>query len=425
MATHILNITFALVAVSVFLFLVFLKFGLIPEQYFLLTLGLCPVYYFLNLFFRSSSYVNVQIFEIVIRNLFSNFAILLIFTSITFALKISSDFSRLLIFQTIFTSFFFNLLIILSIKKFFKQDKKNIVLIAPRDQHLQFFKKDISQFTRIFDQKNLSDYDNYLENNFINQVYIYLPLNYLNEIDTWQKQLSKHPYPLKWILPEFSGSLSNRKIFGPLESAINIYPSIYELDTNQLYAKRFIDIFIATFIATLISPLLLLVSVLVICDGLGPVIFRQKRHGLNGEIFYIYKFRTMKNHKSNKLIQASKNDTRVTRIGKILRATSIDELPQLFNVINGDMSLVGPRPHAIEHNNYYSKKLRNFMLRHRVKPGITGLAQVNGYRGETDTIEKMEGRLKYDLIYLRNWSLFLDFKILFNTPVSLFKHKAY
>jgi putative colanic acid biosynthesis UDP-glucose lipid carrier transferase len=150
--------------------------------------------------------------------------------------------------------------------------------------------------------------------------------------------------------------------------------------------------------------------------GCGPVIFRQWRYGLNGQPIQVYKFRTMTTCEDGYIFkQAVKNDPRVTPLGAFLRKNSLDELPQLLNVLIGDMSLVGPRPHPVAMNETYRKLLPGYMLRHKVKPGITGLAQLNGFRGETDTLHKIESRLKYDIAYIRNWSLWNDVKILVKT----------
>ncbi len=168
----------------------------------------------------------------------------------------------------------------------------------------------------------------------------------------------------------------------------------------------------------LLSPLLLLVAIAIRLDSPGPVLFRQQRHGGLGNIIEVYKFRTMRHAPGAGYRQATRGDPRVTRLGSFLRRTSIDELPQLFNVLRGDMSLVGPRPHPVELNREFTDKIDAYMQRHRVKPGITGWAQVHGYRGETDTVEKMAQRVAHDLYYIENWSLWLDIRILLMTAFS-------
>jgi lipopolysaccharide/colanic/teichoic acid biosynthesis glycosyltransferase len=177
----------------------------------------------------------------------------------------------------------------------------------------------------------------------------------------------------------------------------------------------------------LLSPLLLLTGLLVKLTSPGPVLFRQRRLGFNNRIFDIYKFRSMTHHKNanetEKTVQAQVGDSRITPLGQFLRKTSVDELPQLFNVLNGTMSLVGPRPHAVDHNEDYSKQIRGYFARHKVRPGITGLAQIKGYRGLTDTVEKMENRVKYDIEYVETWSPVLDLKILALTPFAVVSGK--
>ena len=180
--------------------------------------------------------------------------------------------------------------------------------------------------------------------------------------------------------------------------------------------KRGSDIVLALLILTLISPLLLVIALCVKLTSPGPVIFRQRRYGLDGSEIIVYKFRSMTVMDDGDVVrQAQKHDARLTPIGAFLRKTSLDELPQFFNVLQGRMSIVGPRPHAVAHNEMYRKLIKGYMLRHKVAPGITGWAQVSGYRGETDTLEKMKGRIDHDLEYLRNWSLRLDLFIVAKT----------
>ncbi|MGA2127339.1 MAG: undecaprenyl-phosphate glucose phosphotransferase [Xanthobacteraceae bacterium] len=189
------------------------------------------------------------------------------------------------------------------------------------------------------------------------------------------------------------------------------------------FLKRSIDIVGAATALILFMPLLLMVSVWIKLDSRGPVFFRQARHGYNNAVIRVFKFRTMTTMEDgDKFTQAVANDPRVTRVGRMLRRTNIDELPQLFNVLSGEMSLVGPRPHATAHNMSFAGQLSRFSCRHRVKPGITGWAQVNGYRGPTDTVDKMRNRLEHDLYYIENWSLLLDIEILIMT---LFTRTAY
>jgi putative colanic acid biosynthesis UDP-glucose lipid carrier transferase len=189
--------------------------------------------------------------------------------------------------------------------------------------------------------------------------------------------------------------------------------------------KRTSDIILSLLILALISPLLLLIAIAIKFDSPGPIIFKQRRYGLDGEEILVYKFRSMRVCEDGDTIrQAQKDDARITRIGAFLRKNSLDELPQFINVLQGRMSIVGPRPHAVAHNEIYRNLIKGYMIRHKVKPGITGWAQVNGYRGETRTLDKMQARIDHDLDYLRNWSLRLDLHIILKTILIVFKDRA-
>ena len=182
------------------------------------------------------------------------------------------------------------------------------------------------------------------------------------------------------------------------------------------------DIVLSTLILCLILMPMLFIAIGVKISSPGPVIFRQKRYGVDGSSIDVWKFRTMTVCENGaQVVQAIRNDPRIKPYGALLRKYSLDELPQFFNVLQGRMSIVGLRPHAVSHNELYRKEITSYMLRHKVKPGITGLAQVSGCRGETDTLEKMERRVVYDLTYIQNWSLLLDLKIIFLTMFQVFK----
>jgi len=194
------------------------------------------------------------------------------------------------------------------------------------------------------------------------------------------------------------------------------------LSRTEQAAKRLLDIVIAAVALVSLAPVMLLTALLIKLDSSGPVLFRQKRNGFNGIVFTIYKFRSMHIlEEGDRIKQATRNDPRVTKIGAWIRRTSIDELPQLFNVLLGNMSLVGPRPHAIAHNTEYQQIVSNYAFRHHVKPGITGWAQVNGLRGETQTIDKMERRIDHDIWYINHWSIWLDFRIIAKTMLLAFR----
>jgi putative colanic acid biosysnthesis UDP-glucose lipid carrier transferase len=202
---------------------------------------------------------------------------------------------------------------------------------------------------------------------------------------------------------------------------VSVYDSpFYGVDG---WAKRAEDIVVGSLILLLIALPMLVIAAGVKFTSPGPVIFKQRRYGLNGKVVEVWKFRSMGVcENGDNVTQASRNDMRVTPLGAFLRRTSLDELPQFINVLQGNMSIVGPRPHAVAHNEQYRKLIHGYMLRHKVKPGITGWAQINGWRGETDTLDKMAMRVKYDLEYVQNWSIMLDLKIIFMTIFKGFRH---
>jgi Undecaprenyl-phosphate glucose phosphotransferase len=232
-----------------------------------------------------------------------------------------------------------------------------------------------------------------------------------------RNRLRYSPLPAR-LLPDrnIRSIVSKRHLFAA--SALSVELQREPLTRTERTIKRFLDICGASAILLLLSPLLVMVAVAVKVGSPGPAIFRQRRNGFNGRPFVIYKFRTMNVLEDGGVIrQAKKQDPRVTSIGMLLRQSSIDELPQLFNVLKGDMSLVGPRPHAIAHDDEYGKTIAKYAYRHHVKPGVTGLAQVNGCRGETEHLDQMKKRIDWDLSYIDNWSVLLDLKILIRTTV--------
>jgi len=194
------------------------------------------------------------------------------------------------------------------------------------------------------------------------------------------------------------------------------------LARGDLVLKRAFDVTLAAGLLCLLAPLLVALAVLVRLDSVGPALFRQTRLGRGGKTFEILKFRTMTVMENGaRVVQARKNDPRITRIGRLLRRTSLDELPQLINVLKGEMSLVGPRPHAAAHDAYYSQLIENYCARQAVRPGITGWAQVNGYRGETPTVASMCERVRHDVWYVRHFSIGLDLKIIARTVVEVLR----
>jgi len=196
------------------------------------------------------------------------------------------------------------------------------------------------------------------------------------------------------------------------------------IDAQLGLIKRVEDIVICCLLVLLLAPVLIMIALAVKLTSAGPALFRQERYGFNNEVFKVYKFRSMYMHSDTAVPQASKHDARVTPVGRFLRRSSLDELPQFFNVLEGTMSLVGPRPHAVPHNIKYGRIIEGYYARHNVKPGITGWAQVNGYRGETDTTEKMKKRVEFDLYYIDHWSLYFDIKVILLTAVRIWFQKS-
>ena len=250
------------------------------------------------------------------------------------------------------------------------------------------------------------------------EVWLCMSITCANDIRDFMYVLRNHTVEVRFI-PDFGGidmQLLNHRV-SEVAGLYAIDLSVSPISGVARFVKRLEDLLIGSAICLLILPVCLLIALAIKLTSPGPILFKQYRTGVNGKHFKVYKFRSMRVHKeaTGTVTQATKGDSRITPIGNFLRKTSLDELPQFFNVIQGRMSIVGPRPHALAHNEYYKDLVESYMKRHKVKPGITGWAQVNGLRGETDTLDKMEKRVRYDLWYIDNWSLWLDLKIIFLT----------
>jgi len=255
----------------------------------------------------------------------------------------------------------------------------------------------------------------YVNERHVPTVFITLPLNAEKRVQQILDQFLDSPANL-YIIPDvFTFQLMNLNAFQVAGTPV-IALSTSPMNARKEALKRAEDLILGSLALILAAPLMLLIAIAIRLDSPGPVFFRQWRYGLDGREIRIWKFRTMcVTEDGHKFCQATQNDCRVTRVGRILRRISLDELPQLFNVLAGSMSLVGPRPHAVAHDEQFRTILPGYMWRLKIKPGITGWAQVNGWRGETDTLEKMKGRVEHDLHYIENWTLTLDIKILWLT----------
>lgn len=265
-----------------------------------------------------------------------------------------------------------------------------------------------------------------IERHDVRTVYFAIPLGESDLIEDLYFQLLDRHVSVHWVPDIFSLLLVNhsvREIAGLPVLTLSETP----LTGTRLLLKALEDRILGVLILVLISPILLVIAAAIKLDSQGPVFFRQARKGWSGRVFHIWKFRSMYVHQpeAGVIRQATRNDPRVTRVGAFLRKTSLDELPQIFNVLVGEMSLVGPRPHAVQHDELYSKGINAYFARHNIKPGITGLAQVRGLRGETSEIERMQERIESDIEYINNWSLWLDVSILLRTLGALTGKNAY
>ncbi|WP_233279514.1 undecaprenyl-phosphate glucose phosphotransferase [Acidihalobacter yilgarnensis] len=257
----------------------------------------------------------------------------------------------------------------------------------------------------------------------VGEVWVAMPLERGAELRQVIELLRHSPVNIRYAPDLFGLSLLNNgvtEIVGVPMIDLSASPM---QGVNRLL-KALEDRLLAALILLSVSPLMLLIAVAIKLSSPGPILFRQRRHGWDGQEIVIYKFRTMRVHaEAGRVTQATRRDPRVTALGALLRGTSLDELPQFVNVLQGRMSIVGPRPHAVEHNAQYCDMIDRYMLRHKVKPGITGWAQINGWRGETDTVEKMQQRVEHDLYYIEHWSLGFDLKIIFMTLLRGFVHR--
>ena len=270
----------------------------------------------------------------------------------------------------------------------------------------------------------LADLPAWIKRHGVEVIFISLPVGHLKRTTDLLNQLRDTTASVYYapdivvydLIQSRTGSINGIPVIAMCETPIYGF---------RFFAKRLTDVIVSSVALVMALPVLLGIAAMIKATSPGPVLFRQRRYGLNGEEIIVYKFRTMRVAEDGAHVQqASRDDPRITPAGKILRKYSLDELPQLVNVLQGRMSLVGPRPHAVAHNEMYRKLINGYMVRHKVLPGITGLAQVNGLRGETKSLEQMEARVRCDLEYLRNWSVSLDLQILAKTALRVWNDRA-
>ena len=445
-----LHLFFALGDVFHLCFSFFLSYKLvfytidISEKYLFLLIILSLSWLLTASFFRLFDYVRTTRIELMLSNLLKAFIVNgLMITTLVFTLK-ANTFSRDYLYLTLFFAFIsliiWRVFSVLLIKKYRKlgYNYKNVVIVGSGNIssriHQFFSKKEhgyklLAIFNGNIDRKNFNDkfysineLENFCKNNSVEEIYYSLPVN--DEVTLRKMMLFCDDKMIRLrIVPDFT-AFKQRKIKIDFLGDTPVFtlreePLQYEL--NRIIKRIFDVIFSLIVIVFIMTWLVPIIGVLIKFSSKGPIFFKQTRSGLDNKEFTCIKFRSMTVNEMSDLKQATKNDPRTTVIGRFLRKTSLDEMPQFFNVLMGDMSVVGPRPHMLKHTKDYANIIDGYMVRQLVLPGITGSAQVNGFRGETKSVEDMENRVKYDVWYLENWTLLLDIKIIFLTIINLIK----
>ena len=420
-----------------------------------ISIGIIFLLFIIQISFSSIyySYRNISLFRLLNVILIKWLSLLFFFFGFTFITRSSTYFSRYSIISWSISLLIYLLIIHLVGRKIMKiyrtsgGNSRKILFFGSKDLydqlelHLNLNKHLGMNIHKVFlinkiPQRDIRDDDRNLDNE-LKSVQRWLKRNEVDLIWFDDKNISSEYIdkylnvfgdtcvPIYYFPPWFKVGMS----LTSLEVGSFKYLEIWRHQKSELRiaVKRLFDILFSLIAIICISPLLFMIVLMITFDSNGPIIFKQYIYGLDGRQFQIYKFRTMKYSQEKNIFtkQARPNDSRITRVGKYLRMFSLDELPQLFNVLIGDMSIVGPRPHAVDHNEYYRKIITGYMQRHSCKPGITGLAQIRGHRGNTESIENMQKRIDADLQYLSNWNIGGDLKILFKTIIHLLTNKAY
>ena len=423
-ALNIIYVLILIVCHFVFPYIHELVFSFFNGLFLILSMTL---FFYLNAVLRTSSISRLSYFSIFFRLIlviicFSFAMIFIAFMTNTIEILKREEF---LIF--LFNVWLFCLLAMILAKYFYTlikpTEKPNIVLLTDAsfddDPKKIAFHSTNKDFNKQFQLSEIDALIDYAVDNGVEGVYISLNSANLNLIEGLIEELSKYAFDLFWVLPEsFFADSAYSKILKP----VLLNGSPVSLDSNQYLLKRSLDVVGSIALLIVVSPLFIFVSFLIKISDRGPIFYHQLRHGQFGKEFYMVKFRSMVVGSDYSDQQVTPDDKRVTMIGKIIRKTSFDEIPQLLNVLKGEMSLVGPRPHIISETNLYSKKLIRFLSRHQVKPGLTGLAQIRT-RGKTNSLELMQTKLESDLEYINEWTFYKDIKILLSTPISLWKNR--
>lgn len=379
--------------------------------------------------------------EKVIISLFRLFGLHILFVSFFYVFIAGYEFTReylLNIYSILFVVVLASKLLLFYILKFYRTKVfhyKSVAIIGYGEAALElskffgrfpdygyrflgFFHHDVQAHPDVLG--TLDDLPSFVENIQLDEIFVSLPDAKSLNIDALEEFADNNIIRLK-LLPEFKG-IAHRSLVVDLYEGLPIlsFRNLPLDDVLNRFIKRSFDlVFSSLVILCILSWLLPLVAILIKISSPGPVFFRQKRTGKDNQDFWCLKFRSMRVNKDSDKKQAYKGDNRITGIGKFLRKTSLDEFPQFINVFVGDMSIVGPRPHMLKHTEEYSQIIRKYMVRHFVKPGITGLAQVRGYRGETTDPTRMQGRVRFDIFYIENWSFILDLKIIALTVINV------
>ena len=385
------------------------------------------LFFYLNAVLRASSISHFSYFSLFFRILISILILSLSIIFIAFITNTVEIIQRIEFIKFLLYLFLFSLMAMIVTKYLYSliKPKEKLKFVLLTDQVEEVSVEKLNSFTdniKRVKQFHLSEIDsmiNYAIDEGVASVYISIDSQNLNNLENLVNDLSIYAFDLFWILPN---SFFKENTLLNSTKPILLNGSPVSLDTNQYLLKRSLDVFGAISILISISPLLILVSGLIKISDRGPIFYNQLRHGQYGKEFNMLKFRSMVVGSDYTDLQVTHDDIRVTLIGKIIRKTSFDEIPQLFNVLRGEMSLVGPRPHIISETDLYSKKIIHFLSRHQVKPGLTGLAQIRT-RGKTNSIELMQAKLESDLEYINQWSIYLDIKILLSTPLSIWTNR--
>tara|TARA_R110002167_G_scaffold188856_2_gene390943 strand:+ start:1060 stop:2442 length:1383 start_codon:yes stop_codon:yes gene_type:complete len=413
------------------------------ERYVLATTLIALFAILLNSMFGGySRWRTTPVSTLVARLLMVWVAVGLLATSLIFLADASVRFSRLWVASSLLLSYIIAAggrvlaQIILRKARMKGRARRSIFLVGPSSQLLQVARSmrvakgegysivGVERLYPGFNEQSLPNIAARIEMSGAREVWICVPLEMGGAVRSIFYALRNHTAEVRFI-PDFQGMQLLNHRFSEVAGHFAIDLSVTPLSGMARIIKRAEDLMVGSLITLLITPVCLLIAVAIKVTSPGPILFKQYRTGANGRRVKVYKFRSMRVHKEKEgqITQATKNDQRITPIGAFLRKTSLDELPQFYNVLQGRMSIVGPRPHALAHNDYYKDLVESYMRRHKVKPGITGWAQVNGLRGETDTLEKMERRVEYDLWYIDNWSLWLDLRIIILTVFTGFTNK--